>query len=135
MDDDLTPPPAGASASTDADGPSVRRIGGALLGLLEGHVELLGLEIKEEKSRTLRLVIFAALGLVFGMLLLIGLSSAVVVAAWDEHRMLAILALCVVYAIGVAFCLGKAKSQLRNEARPFQDTLEEMARNRERLLP
>jgi len=134
MDENLTPP-SGAAQSRADDGPSVRRIGGALLGLLEGHVELLGLEIKEEKARTLRLLTYAALGLVFGLLLVIGLSSAIVIAAWDEHRMLAILGLCVLYAIGVAICFGKAKSQVRNQARPFHDTLEEMARNRERLLP
>ncbi|HLT03433.1 MAG TPA: phage holin family protein [Pseudomonas sp.] len=117
------------------DGPSVRRIGGALLGLLEGHVELLGLEIKEEKARTLRLVIHAALGLVFGLLLVIGLSSAIVIAAWDDYRMVAILGLCALYAIGLAVCLGKVRSQVRHQERPFHDTLEEMARNRERLLP
>lgn len=132
--EDLTPP-SDASRDAAADGPSVRRIGSALLGLLEGHVELLGLEIKEEKARTLRLVIFAALGLVFGLLLLVGLSSAIVIAAWDDYRMLAILSLCVLYAIGVAVCLGKVKSQVRHQERPFNDTLEEMARNRERLLP
>ena len=133
MDDNLTPPSAAGQGS--ADGPSVRRIGGALLGLLDGHVELLGLEIKEEKARTLRLLTYAALGLVFGLLLVIGLSSAIVIAAWDDYRMVAILSLCVLYAIGVAICVGKAKSQVRNQARPFHDTLEEMARNRERLLP
>lgn len=132
--EDLTPP-SDASRNAAADGPSVRRIGGALLGLLEGHVELLGLEIKEEKARTLRLLVFAALGLVFGLLLVIGLSSAIVIALWDQHRMLAILGLCALYAIGVAVCLGKVKSQVRHQARPFHDTLEEMARNRERLLP
>lgn len=134
MDENLTPP-SDARPDSHVDGPSVRRIGGALLGLLEGHVELLGLEIKEEKARTLRLLIYAALGLVFGLLLLVGLSSAIVIAAWDEHRMLAILGLCALYAIGVAVCLGKVKSQVRHQARPFHDTLEEMARNRERLLP
>ena len=134
MDDDLTPSSA-ASRDPAADGPSVRRIGGALLGLLEGHVELLGLEIKEEKDRMLRLLTYAALGLVFGLLLVIGLSSAIVIAAWDDYRMLAILGLCVLYAIGVVFCVGKAKRHARNLTRPFHDTLEEMARNRERLLP
>ena len=71
----------------------------------------------------------------FGLLLVIGLSSAIVIAAWDDYRMVAILGLCALYAIGLAVCLGKVRSQVRHQERPFHDTLEEMARNRERLLP
>lgn len=115
--------------------PSLKRLGGAALGLLQGHLELLGLEFKEEKSRTFRLFIYAALSLIFGLLVVIGLSAAIVIAAWETHRMLAIIALCVLYAIGLAICLVKVIHLARQGEKLFHATVEELARNRERLLP
>ena len=126
-----------ASTPTGEPGtePSLKRLGGAFLGLLQGHLELLGLEFKEEKSRTVRLFVFAALSLIFGLLVIIGVSAAIVVAAWDSHRMLAILALCAVYAVALLICLVKTQRLARQAATPFQSTVEELARDRERLLP
>jgi uncharacterized membrane protein YqjE len=115
--------------------PSVKRLGGAALGLLQGHLELFGLEFKEEKSRTFRLFIYAALSLIFGLLVVIGLSAAIVIAAWETHRMLAIIGLCVLYAVGLAICVSRVVHLARQGEKLFHATLEELSRNRERLLP
>ncbi len=56
----------------DANGASAsgKRLGAAALGLLHSHIELLGIELQEQKGRTLRLLLFAGLALVFALLLL-----------------------------------------------------------------
>ena len=56
-------------------GTTSRRLGAAVLGLLHSHVELFGIELQEQKARTVSLLLFAGLALVFALLLLVGLST------------------------------------------------------------
>ncbi|HCE6994160.1 TPA: phage holin family protein [Pseudomonas aeruginosa] len=119
-----------------ADGrPSLRRFGAAFLGLLHGHVELFGIELQEQKANTLRLLLFAGLALVFALLLLVGLSLLVLIVFWDTNRLAAALGLCLFYVIGSLFCGWRLYQSINDESSPFSATLEELANDRERLLP
>ncbi|WP_213148745.1 phage holin family protein [Pseudomonas aeruginosa] len=119
-----------------ADGrPSLRRFGAAFLGLLHGHVELFGIELQEQKANTLRLLLFAGLALVFALLLLVGLSLLVLIVFWDTNRLAAALGLCLFYVIGSLFCGWRLSQSINDESSPFSATLEELANDRERLLP
>ncbi|MGG2515127.1 phage holin family protein [Pseudomonas aeruginosa] len=119
-----------------ADGrPSLRRFGAAFLGLLHGHVELFGVELQEQKANTLRLLLFAGLALVFALLLLVGLSLLVLIVFWDTNRLAAALGLCLFYVIGSLFCGWRLYQSINDESSPFSATLEELANDRERLLP
>ncbi|MXP69429.1 phage holin family protein [Pseudomonas aeruginosa] len=119
-----------------ADGrPSLRRFGAAFLGLLHGHVELFGIELQEQKANTLRLLLLAGLALVFALLLLVGLSLLVLIVFWDTNRLAAALGLCLFYVIGSLFCGWRLYQSINDESSPFSATLEELANDRERLLP
>lgn len=119
-----------------ADGrPSLRRFGAAFLGLLHDHVELFGIELQEQKANTLRLLLFAGLALVFALLLLVGLSLLVLIVFWDTNRLAAALGLCLFYVIGSLFCGWRLYQSINDESSPFSATLEELANDRERLLP
>lgn len=119
-----------------ADGrPSLRRFGAAFLGLLHGHIELFGIELQEQKANTLRLLLFAGLALVFALLLLVGLSLLVLIVFWDTNRLAAALGLCLFYVIGSLFCGWRLYQSINDESSPFSATLEELANDRERLLP
>ncbi|HEJ4558098.1 TPA: phage holin family protein [Pseudomonas aeruginosa] len=119
-----------------ADGrPSLRRFGAAFLGLLHGHVELFGIELQVQKANTLRLLLFAGLALVFALLLLVGLSLLVLIVFWDTNRLAAALGLCLFYVIGSLFCGWRLYQSINDESSPFSATLEELANDRERLLP
>ncbi|MBG7066465.1 phage holin family protein [Pseudomonas aeruginosa] len=119
-----------------ADGrPSLRRFGAAFLGLLHGHVELFGIELQEQKANTLRLLLFAGLALVFALLLLVGLSLLVLIVFWDTNRLAAALGLCLFYVIGSLFCGWRLYQSINDESSPFSAPLEELANDRERLLP
>ncbi len=119
-----------------ADGrPSLRRFGAAFLGLLHGHVELFGIELQEQKANTLGLLLFAGLALVFALLLLVGLSLLVLIVFWDTNRLAAALGLCLFYVIGSLFCGWRLYQSINDESSPFSATLEELANDRERLLP
>lgn len=114
---------------------SLRRFGAAFLGLLHGHVELFGIELQEQKANTLRLLLFAGLALVFALLLLVGLSLLVLIVFWDTNRLAAAIGLCLFYVIGSLFCGWRLYQSINDESSPFSATLEELANDRERLLP
>jgi uncharacterized membrane protein YqjE len=103
-----------AKHSNEAPAPSLKKMGSALAGLLQGHLELVGIEIQEERARVFKLFLLASMSLILGLLILV---------------------LCVVYAIALAVCIGRAVRLAKESASPFQATVEELARNRERLLP
>ena len=84
---------SGSSATGPSSSP--RRLGAAFLGLLHSHVELFGIELQEQKARTVSLLLFAGLALVFALLLLVGLSTLVLILFWDTYRLAAIIGLCV----------------------------------------
>lgn len=113
---------------------SPRRFAGALLGLLHGHLALLTEEFKEQQH-TLSLLVLTSLSVVFGFLLIIGLSAALLIAFWDSHKLLVITALCATYAAGFLCALVALLLRLRDAPAPFSASLEELARDREQLLP
>ncbi|UQY34289.1 phage holin family protein [Pseudomonas fulva] len=128
MDDSQT-------AAPTSRGPSPRRLAGALLGLVHGHVALFSEEIKEQQARTVTLLILTGLCILFGLLLIVGLSAALLIGFWDTHRILVITLLCLFYAAGLLVCGWHLVQRMRNAPAPFSASLEELARDREQLLP
>ena len=125
----------GESGSSTGPSSTSRRLGAAVLGLLHSHVELFGIELQEQKARTVSLLLFAGLALVFALLLLVGLSALVMILVWDTYRLTGIISLCVFYSLAAAFCGVRLKAAIFDESTPFHATLEELANDRERLLP
>lgn len=111
------------------------RLSAAFLGLLHGHVELFGCELQEQQARSLRLLLLAGLALVFALLLLLGLSTLLLMLCWDSYRLEAILGLCLFFALAGLTCATRLYQQLDDDSSPFSATLEELARDREHLLP
>ncbi|QRY82505.1 phage holin family protein [Pseudomonas sp. PDNC002] len=124
-----------AGPKPSANSPSLRRFGAAILGLLHGHVELLGVELQEQKTRTVQMLLMAGLALVFALLLLVALSVLVLIIFWDSYRLPAAIGLCVFYIGGCLFCAWRLHMLVSDESSPFSATLDELARDRERLLP
>lgn len=114
---------------------SPRRFASALLGLLQGHIALFAEELREQQSHTISLLVLTSLSLMFGLLLLIGLSAALLVAFWDSHRLLVTIGLCAFYTLGLLGTLITLLQRIRTAPAPFSASLEELTRDREQLLP
>jgi len=116
-------------------GSTSRRLGAAMLGMLHSHVELFGIELQEQKSRTVSLLLFAGLALVFALLALVALSGLILILLWDNYRMQGMIGLALFYVLAGVFCALRLKAAVFDESSPFSGTLEELANDRERLLP
>ena len=116
-------------------GASGRRLFDGLLGLLQGHMELLGEELEEQRSQALWLLILGGLALGCALLLLVALSALLLIMFWDTHRVAVASGLCIFYALGLVCLTTKMVLLIQRSPRPFSASLEELKHDREQLLP
>ncbi len=73
-----------------------------LLTIGENRLELLMLEIREERERLLRAVMFALATAVFGFLMGMALTVALIVWLWELSPVVVLLSLTILYAAAAA---------------------------------
>jgi uncharacterized membrane protein YqjE len=114
-------------------GASLRGLIGNTLGLVSSHVQLLGVELQQEKERVAGLAVLGAFSLVmFGMVALL-VTFFVIAAFWDSYRLQAIAGLAALYAIaGLAAGLA-IRRNLDAHPNPFAATAVEIEKDIERL--
>jgi uncharacterized membrane protein YqjE len=109
------------------------QLGGTLLGLGRTRLELAAVEFEEARARaTERLVLALIAGLCFALAVLAA-SMLVVVLFWDTHRIAALCAVTIVYALLGFVALWRLALQKKSEAPAFAATLAELERDREWL--
>jgi uncharacterized membrane protein YqjE len=112
---------------------SLRELLGAALGLLGTHVELLGVEIQEEKERLRELLVLAMLaaaGLTLGLLLA---SAFLVILFWDHYRLAVLGALVLVWLGLAAWALAAMRRRLASHPNPFAASVAELDKDRAHL--
>lgn len=114
---------------------SVSRLTGTFIEILQTRLELLAVEVEEESVRIFSYFFFAA-GAIFclGISLLLAVVLIVVLSG-ESHRVAALVALMVIFALaggGIILALG---NRYRLKPRMFDQTLTELSRDIERLKP
>lgn len=116
---------------------SIRGALESALRIIESRLELLGIELQEEKHRLLGLAALAAGALVFAGLALVVLTIGVIALAWEHPgwRHAAIWLIFAVY-VGVALVCWRAfASRVKQQPRVFESTIEELRKDRTWLRP
>ncbi len=108
-----------------------RRFADGVFGSLEDRLELLSIELHEEKQRLIQLLSWVFALFFAGTLAIAFASVAVVIAVWDTGaRMPVVIGIASLYA-GVALFAGlKLRSHLRGRPRPFAATINELKNDR-----
>jgi len=112
---------------------SLRSIGPALIGLLRTRLELLGIELAEEKERAARMAMLGALALLFAGLALLMVNVLVLAWFWDSHRYLAIIGLVGAYGGMALLCILRLQTAVANRPPMFEATLAELKADVEAL--
>jgi uncharacterized membrane protein YqjE len=114
---------------------SLRGFTDGLLGSVQDRVELLSVEVHEEKHRLIQVLIWIAGIVLSGMLTIIFASLALVFLFWETQRVTVAAGLAVVYAAGfgtVVFCF---RRYIARQPRPFAGTLGELRNDRTCIQP
>lgn len=126
------PPPDGERAGLFD---SVRRLLTRLLALAHTRVELLTTELSLEVQRAVSLLLWAFVALFFGGLAVLMLTLTLVIAFWEQHRLLA-AGLATLLFIGVmATALAVLRHKLRARGRLLGASLDELRRDVAALDP
>jgi uncharacterized membrane protein YqjE len=100
-------------------------------GLAQRRLQLLAIEVREQKLRLLDHLLRVAVISILGLLALMSATAAVIVAFWDTHPVLVLAVVTVAYG-GLAGAMAWGlRRRLREGAMPFAGTLEEFRKDRE----
>lgn len=108
---------------------SAKALLGTLVTIAHDRLELLSTELQEEIGRVAFLLLWGAVALFFAFLGIAFLGLLVVIAVWDDHRLLAaslIAALFLILALTAAVLAGR---QIGAKPRPFDASLSELAKD------
>lgn len=112
---------------------ALRRLTGNAVALLHTRLELLIVEIEEERTRFVRIVVLSVIAGFFLSIGVVTLTIFIILLAWETHGLLAAGLLAALYfGIGIALALtvrklSKARSKL------FSSSLAELKRDRDEL--
>jgi uncharacterized membrane protein YqjE len=111
----------------------LRRLGYSLLTLSRIRLELLAIEVQEEKDRIAGLLVWSVLAALlagFGLLMLLVLIT---VALWDSYRLLALAGSTIVLVAAAAVAVLKVKGLVAQPSTLFQSSLAELREDAESL--
>ena len=125
---------------TPAPGPSgllgsLRGLADGLIGSVHDRIELIAVELQEEKHRLVQILIWIGAMLVIGLLAIVFASFALVLWLWDTARMAAVGGLALAYAVGLVVLILAFKRFLARQPRPFAATLGELKQDRSCIRP
>ena len=105
-----------------------RRMVARALHLGENRLQLLLLEVEEERERLLHALILALGAAAFGLLAGVAFTATILVLFWPTHAIAAMSALTVFY-LGVAVLLGAKLSKLRRDWEAFSGSLSQLRKD------
>jgi uncharacterized membrane protein YqjE len=114
---------------------SIRAFLDGLLGSLQGRVELIALELQEEKLRLIQAYVWVSAAMFLGALTLLFGSLAIVSLFAESARPLVLGLLTLAYAVAFTAVLLAFRRYLRRQPRPFAGTIEELKEDRACIRP
>jgi uncharacterized membrane protein YqjE len=109
----------------------LRRILSSVFAIMQTRLELVGIELAEEKDRLLGVLFLGLAAMMLATMALIALTALVAIAFWDTYRWQSLAGITAVYAIAALICALKARSGLHNAPIVFEATLAEFEKDRE----
>src|SRR5690349_14214342 len=92
---------------------SLRRLARSGVALLHNRLELLSVELEEQKVRLVRVLALAGAAIFLGNTALLTISAAIVVLAGEGARLAVLIALSVIYVLGAVWAALALRKELR----------------------
>ena len=122
--------PAGAS---DGMLGSLRRLLDTGLSIGRNRLELLAVELQEEKLRLVQIFILVSAVVAFALMSLTMLSLTLVVLFWESSRLAVLGGLSLLYLLATAAAWRVLSKRLGRQAAPFSGSIAEMKKDKEWL--
>jgi len=126
-------PGAGAQAGPPGVIASLRGLAANATGIVQARLQLLANELEEERARTLQLIVYGAIALFCAGVGILLLSAWIVVAFWDQYRLVTLAALAVAYFAGCVLALRALRARAAVRPKLFSTSLAELKRDKDLL--
>jgi uncharacterized membrane protein YqjE len=108
---------------------TTKRVAWRLLAICHNRVELVMVEMQEERERARALIILASAIAVLGLMAVLTITGLIVYAA-GPYRLVALIVLAILYTAGAGFFYLKL-TQLQRDWEPLSGTREQLQKDRE----
>lgn len=108
---------------------SLSRMLATLIALVQTRLELIGVEIEEQIEHAAAVLLWSIAAIFFASLTVLLLALTIVIAFWDEHRLLAASLVTASFAATALIAGLVARHRLRNRPRFLGATIGELGRD------
>jgi uncharacterized membrane protein YqjE len=112
---------------------SFRKLGSTGIAVLHNRLELLSVELEEQKVRLSKVLVLAGAAIFLANAALLAISAAIVVLAGEKARLVVLVILSVVYILAALWAFQALRRELRAAAQPFQESISELKKDGEWL--
>jgi len=112
---------------------ALRRLLDTALALAQNRLQLLAVELQEEKIRLVDLLVRLVVVLVLGFMTLIAATALVVVAFWNVAPVTVLVVVTLGYGLAAAWLSYSIYQRVRQAPQPFAGTIAEFKKDRECL--
>ncbi len=109
---------------------SLREFVDALMGSVHDRIELLSVELQEEKHRLIQLLIWLGAIMFLSLLVVIFVSLVLVVIFWETARIAVVVSLAGAYLAAWIVVVLAFRRFLQRQPKPFSATLRELREDR-----
>lgn len=109
---------------------SIRSLADNLLGSVHDRIELISVELQEEKQRLVQLFIWISVAIFTGMMAIAFASFTVVYLFWESARLPVLIALTLLYTAATLVTILTLRRQISRQPKPFAASLQEIRNDR-----
>ncbi len=109
---------------------SIRTLGDALVATLQDRLELVSVELQEEKFRLIQIFIWISAAVFAGMMAITFASLTLVYLCWESARLAVLGGLTLLYTGALVAIVIAFRRFLARQPRPFAATLQEIGEDR-----
>ena len=114
---------------------SLKRMAGTLLVIFQARLELLSIEMEEERLNIKQMLLYASIALFFFALATIMLTAFVVVVFWDSYRLQVLAGFIGLYFVAGVLAWNALRRVANRKSQLFSASLAALADDRDQLAP
>lgn len=112
---------------------SIRRLLHTVLLTLQSRVELIAIELREEKCRAVELLLWCAAAIFLAVIAVVVLTVAIAFLVGESARPYVLLGAGILYVAGAVGAFFVARRKLTSGPAPFEETVSQLKKDREWL--
>lgn len=114
---------------------SIRGLADTLLATARDRLELIAIELKEEKLRFVQLFVWVSAAIFSAILAITFASLTIVYLFWETARLAVLIGFTIVYGVAFAVLLSRCRKLVARQPKPFESSIDELSQDHACIRP